>query len=53
MSLFLTVGLAFNEQIVENIPLEPHDKVLDYVLTSNDNNERESEFFPRHRSKSK
>ena len=27
------VGLAFDEQCVETVPLEPHDERLDYVIT--------------------
>jgi len=27
------VGLAFDEQCVENVPTEPHDQKLDYVIT--------------------
>ena len=31
----VTIGLAFDEQILEDdtIPMEHHDKVLDYVVT--------------------
>lgn len=31
----ITVGLAFDEQILEDycIPMEAHDKVLDFVVT--------------------
>ena len=31
----LTIGLAFDEQILEDnvIPMEVHDKVLDFVVT--------------------
>ena len=28
-----TIGLAYEEQIVENLPVEGHDKSLDYVIT--------------------
>ena len=30
---FLAVGLAFEEQCVEQVPTEPHDQSLDYVIT--------------------
>jgi 5-formyltetrahydrofolate cyclo-ligase len=31
----VTIGLAFDEQILDDytIPMEAHDKVLDYVVT--------------------
>ena len=29
----VAVGLAFDEQCVENVPTEPHDQKLDYVIT--------------------
>lgn len=29
----VAVGLAFDEQAVENVPTEPHDQRLDYVIT--------------------
>jgi len=29
------IGLAFDEQCVEKVPVEPHDQRLDYVITEN------------------
>ena len=31
----VTIGIAFDEQILEDsiIPMDPHDKVLDFVIT--------------------
>jgi 5-formyltetrahydrofolate cyclo-ligase len=29
----IAVGLGFDEQCVENVPTEPHDQKLDYVIT--------------------
>ncbi|MCE5312666.1 MAG: hypothetical protein LLF86_05880 [Nitrospiraceae bacterium] len=29
----MAVGLAYDEQIVESLPIEPHDVVLDMVVT--------------------
>jgi 5-formyltetrahydrofolate cyclo-ligase len=46
----ILVGLAFSQQIVDEIPVDPHDKILDYVLTPNDNNGREDEFLSRYRT---
>jgi len=27
------IGLAFNEQLIPNIPMEEHDKILDMIIT--------------------
>ena len=27
------IALAFDEQIVENVPIEPHDVKVDFILT--------------------
>lgn len=29
----VTIGLAFDEQRVDAVPLEPHDRLLDYIVT--------------------
>lgn len=29
----ITIGIGFNGQKVDNIPIEPHDEKLDYILT--------------------
>ncbi len=29
----LRVGLAFSFQVLDNIPLEPHDELMDYIVT--------------------
>jgi 5-formyltetrahydrofolate cyclo-ligase len=31
----VSVGLAFDEQCVDKVPVEPHDQRLDYVITEN------------------
>eukprot|EP00029_Vermamoeba_vermiformis_P012542 TRINITY_DN7389_c0_g1_i1.p1 TRINITY_DN7389_c0_g1~~TRINITY_DN7389_c0_g1_i1.p1 ORF type:complete len:208 (-),score=20.55 TRINITY_DN7389_c0_g1_i1:31-654(-) len=31
-----TIGLAFNEQLMPNIPMEEHDKILDMIITPNE-----------------
>ena len=31
----IAIGLAFDEQCVERVPVEPHDQRLDYVITEN------------------
>ena len=30
----VTIGLAFSEQLVDNLPVEPHDRRLDRILTA-------------------
>ena len=37
---FFTCGLAFNEQIRENLALEPHDYILDKVIFLNQLNKQ-------------
>lgn len=34
------VSIAFNEQIVENIPTEPHDHPIDLVISCSNKNEQ-------------
>lgn len=29
----VTIGLAFDEQMVEKVPTEPHDRALDFIVT--------------------
>ena len=29
----VTIGLAFDEQMLEEVPTEPHDRALDYIVT--------------------
>jgi 5-formyltetrahydrofolate cyclo-ligase len=31
-----TIGLAFNEQLMPNIPMEEHDKILNMIITPNE-----------------
>ncbi len=29
----ITIGIGFDEQKIDNVPIEPHDEKLDYILT--------------------
>ncbi len=33
MQKIITIGIGFDEQKMDNIPIEPHDEKLDYILT--------------------
>ena len=28
-----TIGLAFDEQMIDEVPTEPHDRTIDYIVT--------------------